>query len=67
MTIEQLVPFRDLQSIHSACVTAHLFMRFFLPPTLTCGTIIIVLVLMLEMLFYKELLIYSGGVPCIAY
>jgi hypothetical protein len=42
-------------------------MRFFLPPTLTCGTIIIVLVLMLEMLFYKELLIYSGGVPCIAY
>jgi hypothetical protein len=45
----------------------HLFMRFFLPPTLTCGTIIIVLVLMLEMLFYKELLIYSGGVPCIAY
>ena len=32
----------------------HLFVRFFLPPTLCCGTIIVVLVLAPEMLFYSQ-------------
>ena len=32
----------------------HLFVRFFLPPTLTCGTMNLVLVLMLEMLLYRQ-------------
>jgi hypothetical protein len=32
----------------------HLFVRFFLPPTLTCGIIIVVLVLAPEMLFYSQ-------------
>jgi hypothetical protein len=32
----------------------HLFVRFFLPTALTCGTIIIVLVLTPEMLFYSQ-------------
>ena len=45
----------------------HLFVRFFLPPTLCYGTMIIVLVLTLDMLLFRELLFSSGGVPCIAY